>query len=109
LISGNLLSDGVSDIPELIIEEADPSMNDPMRIINGHSVTKKWDKRGTKGQDDDEVDPLYASDDEDERSTGTVGQEQPPLSIEVKVVQGGPVTPLFQARTEVRHKHVSFS
>jgi len=41
-------------------------MNDPNRIVNGQSIiTQKWARRGTKGLDEDEVDPLYASDDED--------------------------------------------
>ena len=43
----------------------------------------------------------YQSDDEDDfdddghKSTNTIGREEVKQSIEVKVVMGGPVTPLF--------------
>ena len=50
----------------------------------------------------------YASEDDDQKSTATTGGPAPE-SIEVKVVSGGPVTALFQARTELRFKDMSFS
>ena len=58
----------------------------------------------------------YHSDNEDDydddghKSTNTIGREEElKQSIEVKVVMGGPVTPLFQVRTEVPHQFLSFS
>jgi len=51
----------------------------------------------------------YESDEDDNKSTATLGQKESFLPIQVQVVMGGPVTPLFQARTELRHKHISFS
>ena len=49
-----------------------------------------------------EKNAIYASDeDDDAKSTGTIGQKEIPQSIEVRVVSGGPVTPLFQAKTEL--------
>lgn len=54
------------------------------------------------------VDPLYASASDDEESLGG-SRENDPASIKVQVTFGGPVTPLFQAKTDLQHSMISFS
>ena len=78
------------------------------------NVDVNKDKRTEKAKGVDKLLP-YQSDNEDDYdddghgSTNTMGREEVKQSIEVKVVMGGPVTPLFQVRTEVPHQFLSFS
>ena len=61
-----------------------------------------------KEEKGENVNPLLASNDHNE-STFTIGINNEPKQIEVKVISGGPVTPLFQAKVDIRHKFLSFS
>ena len=78
------------------------------------NVDVNKDKRTEKAKGVEKLLP-YQSDNEDDYdddghgSTNTMGREEVKQSIEVKVVMGGPVTPLFQVRTEVPHQFLSFS
>lgn len=52
--------------------------------------------------------PLRALETQNENSFCVV-DEQLKRNIDIKVVSGGPVTPLFQAKTDIKPKFMSFS
>ena len=88
-----------------MITECNPiqetTFNVDMDKVKGADGPQPYQSDNEEEDDDDE--------DDDHKSTNTIGREEEKQSIEVKVVMGGPVTPLFQVRTEVPHQFLSFS
>ena len=71
-------------------------------------ATLKEKPKAAAEKEKNDQSPLLALETQEENSFCAVDE---PLkrNIDIRVVSGGPVTPLFQAKTDIKPKHLSFS
>ena len=71
-------------------------------------ATLKEKPKASAEKEKNDQSPLLALETQEDNSFCVVDE---PLkrNIDIRVVSGGPVTPLFQAKTDIKPKHLSFS